>query len=52
MVNIRAFKDRVSSKYLNASIAEILRNEPDEVGPEELIGKLATWQTIIDSERK
>ena len=52
MVNIRALKDRIALRYPNASIAEILRNEPDEIRPEELIGKLATWQAIIDSGRK
>ncbi len=52
MVNIRAFKGRISSKYPNEPISGILKNEPDEVGPEELIGKLATWQTIIDSGKK
>lgn len=52
MVNIRNFKARIISRFPNDPIAEVLKNEPDEVPPEELIGKIATWEAIVVAGRK
>ena len=49
MVNLRRLKDRMSAMFPGKTITEVLKNEPDEIGPEELIGKIATWQSVIDS---
>lgn len=48
-VSIRALKSRLASRYPGEPITEVLKNEPDEVSPEELIGKVATWQAVIDA---
>lgn len=52
MVSIRALKDRISSRFPGKTITEILKNEPDEVTQDELIGKLATWQSVIDTDKR
>ena len=51
-MNIRNLKARLAARYPRETISEVLRGEPDQVSPEELIAKLATWQTIIDSGKK
>ena len=50
MVSIKTLKSRISAKFPNSRIAQILRNEPDEVSPEELIAKIGTWQFVIDED--
>ena len=52
MVSLRTLKSRISAKYPNEPITEILKNEPDEVSMEELIAKLGTWQSVIDQGKK
>ena len=52
MVSIKSLKSRISSKYPDSKIAGILKAEPDEVSPEELIAKIGTWQFIIDEDAK
>jgi hypothetical protein len=47
MVNIRKFKSRIIARFPNDPIADILLNEPDEIPPEELIGKISTWESIM-----
>lgn len=52
MVNIRKFKMNIIAKFPNEQIAEILKNEPDDVPAEELIGKISTWESILVNSRK
>lgn len=42
----------MSAVFPGKTITEVLRNEPDEISPEELVGKIATWQSIIDTEKE
>jgi hypothetical protein len=52
MVNIRTFKSRIIAKFPNDPIAEVLKNEPDEIPPEELVGKISTWESILVAGRR
>ncbi len=51
MANIGGLKSRMIEKYPNELIADVLRNEPNEIQDDELPGKVATWQAIIDTGR-
>ena len=52
MVNIKTLKSRISAKYPSEPITAILKDAPDQVAPEELIGMLQTWQSVIDAGKK
>ena len=48
-VNIHGLKTRVSKKFPNSEIANILLSEPSEMSIEELIAKCGTWLSIMDA---
>jgi hypothetical protein len=48
-VSIQNLKTRVSKKFPNSEIANILLSEPDEMSVEELIAKCGTWLSIMDA---
>jgi hypothetical protein len=50
-LSINTLKFRVSQKFPNSEIANILLNEPDKMSVEEFIAKGGTWLAILDSER-
>ncbi len=52
MISIRSLKTRISEKHPGSAISNVLLHEPDELSPLELIAKVATWQSIIDSEAR
>ncbi len=49
-VNLRSLKSLILRKYPDSSLSKILIREPDEINFDELIAKIATWQTIADLE--
>lgn len=51
MVNIRPLKERISARFPGRTITEILKNEPDEIGAEELIAKVGTWLSVADTDK-
>lgn len=51
-MNLRQLKGRMSSKYPNQAITAIIKDAPDNVSPEELVGMVATWQSVIDAQKK
>ena len=51
-VNIRPLKERISVKFPGKTITAILRNEPDEMTPEELLAKITTWLNAAEMDRE
>ncbi len=51
-VSIRDLKAKISGKYRDSAIANVLLHEPDELTPLELVAKIMTWQSVIDSEAR
>ncbi len=53
-INLRSLKSLILRKYPNSSLSKILIREPDEINFDELMTKIATWQTIVglDGEQK
>lgn len=49
MINIRALKARITARYPSETIASVLRDAPDEVKPDEFVGMIQSWQSIIDA---
>ena len=50
-LSINTLKFRVSQKFPNSEIANILLNEPDEMSVEIFISKVGTWLVILDAEK-
>ena len=42
----------MQAKYPGKMITAILQNEASEISTGELIGKIGTWQRVIDAENK
>ncbi len=51
-VSIKMLKTRMRARFPDATITEVLNSEPDDVASGQVIGKLATWQSIIDAGRQ
>ena len=52
-VNIHGIKHRISMKFPNSEIAQILLSEPDEIGSiDEFLAKVGTWLAVVDTEKQ
>ncbi len=51
-VNIKELKKKMTSKFPNSMITEVLKKESDQIPLENLYSKLQTWQIIIDNEKR
>lgn len=48
IVNLHGLKTRMSRKFPNSKITNIILNEPSEISVEELIGAVGVWLNILD----
>jgi hypothetical protein len=51
-INIRPLKERISGKFPGKTVTNIIRNEPDEMTPEELLAKITTWLNAAEMDRE